>query len=363
MKTGVPDMDVWRFTCASAVATVSLAAAACSQQPRLAATAIQPVSFTAQDRECMARAMYFESHRGADEGMVAVGTVVANRRDSGRYGSSICEVVGQKRQFAPGVMVRTMDGEAADRARRNAEKVLSGQRHPALKTAMFFHTAGYKFRYPNMHYVLVAGGNAFYEKREVQTAEDARENAKSKALALAYARIDPTGASKRIQVASSDNSATVSQPTVAAVTTAVAPIPAPAPTQIASVAAPRPAAAMTAQTQPVAGASVPAKPVAEKTVVAVATPPRPAHKPEAVRKSEPAPLAYASAAEPAAAVKAITPTKRVLQPSRLTPALASAAPVAKAEPKAAEPVATPEPSRSYAYNGEVAAAFSAFEMR
>lgn len=165
MKTGVPDMNAWRFTRVSAVAAVSLAAAACSQQPRLAATsAIQPVSFTAQDRECMARAMYFESHRGADEGMVAVGTVVANRKDSGRWGSTVCEVVGQKRQFAPGVMTRTMDGEAAERARRNAEKVLSGQRHPALKTAMFFHTAGYKFRYPNMHYVLVAGGNAFYDK-------------------------------------------------------------------------------------------------------------------------------------------------------------------------------------------------------
>ena len=359
MKTGVPDMDVWRLTRVSAVATVSLAAAACSQQPRLATTAIQPVSFTAQDRECMARAMYFESHRGADEGMVAVGTVVANRKDSGRYGSSICEVVGQKRQFAPGVMVRTMDGEAAERARRNAEKVLSGQRHPALKTAMFFHTAGYKFRYPNMHYVLVAGGNAFYEKREVQTAEDARENARSKALALAYARIDPTGASKRIQVASADSSATVSQPAVAAVA-------APAPTQLASVAAPQPAAARSAQVQPVAAVSVPAKPAAEKTVVAVATP-RPAHKPEAVRKSEPAPLAYASAAEPAAALKAITPTKRVLQPSKLTPALASAAPVAKvepkSEPKSAEPVAAPEPSRSYAYNGEVAAAFAAFETR
>lgn len=315
----------------------------------------------------MARAMYFESHRGADEGMVAVGTVVANRKDSGRYGSSICEVVGQKRQFAPGVMVRTMEGEAAERARRNAEKVLSGQRHPALKTAMFFHTAGYKFRYPNMHYVLVAGGNAFYEKREVQTAEDARENAKSKALALAYARIDPTGASKRIQVASADSSATVSQPAVAAVATTVAPRPAPAPTLLASVAPTQPAAARIAPAQPVAAVSVPVKPAPEKTVVAVAAQSRPAHKPETIQKSEPAPLAYASAAEPAAALKAITPTKRVLQPSKLTPALASSAPVAKAEPKAepksVEPVAAPEPSRSYAYNGEVAAAFAAFETR
>jgi len=30
---------------------------------------------------------------------------------------------------------------------------------------MFFHTAGLRFPYKNMHYVLQAGGNAFYEKR------------------------------------------------------------------------------------------------------------------------------------------------------------------------------------------------------
>ncbi len=30
---------------------------------------------------------------------------------------------------------------------------------------MFFHAAGHRFPYDNMQYVLVAGGNAFYEKR------------------------------------------------------------------------------------------------------------------------------------------------------------------------------------------------------
>lgn len=31
---------------------------------------------------------------------------------------------------------------------------------------MFFHTAGHRFGYDNMHYVLVAGGNAFTKKRK-----------------------------------------------------------------------------------------------------------------------------------------------------------------------------------------------------
>ncbi len=29
---------------------------------------------------------------------------------------------------------------------------------------MFFHTAGHRFPYKNMHYVAAAGGNVFYEK-------------------------------------------------------------------------------------------------------------------------------------------------------------------------------------------------------
>ena len=47
-----------------------------------------------------------------------------------------------------------------------AEAVLKGERHPKLgKDVKFFHQAGLTFPYTNMHYVHVAGGNAFYEKR------------------------------------------------------------------------------------------------------------------------------------------------------------------------------------------------------
>lgn len=116
------------------------------------------------ERECLARAMYFESNRSSDAGMIAVGTVVMNRLKSGKYGSSVCDVVGAPRQFAPGVLTRPMVDKGAPRARRMADLVLSGKRHPGVQNAQFFHTAGYKFPYNNMRYVLVAGGNAFYDK-------------------------------------------------------------------------------------------------------------------------------------------------------------------------------------------------------
>src|SRR3954462_2979187 len=82
------------------------------------------------ERLCLARAMYFESNRSSDEGMLAVGTVVLNRRESGRYPRTICGVVGQPRQFAPGALSLPMDGKGRDRAVRMADRVLAGARYP-----------------------------------------------------------------------------------------------------------------------------------------------------------------------------------------------------------------------------------------
>ena len=115
--------------------------------------------------ECMERAMYFESNRSSRDGMVAVGSVVMNRVQSGQYPRSVCGVVAQKNQFAPGIMKRKMNLKTAPKVREAARSVLRGERHPLVGNAMFFHTAGHRFPYDNMHYVLVTGGNAFYEKR------------------------------------------------------------------------------------------------------------------------------------------------------------------------------------------------------
>lgn len=116
------------------------------------------------DQECLARVMYFESNRSSDDGMLAVGTVVMNRLKSGKYPHTVCGVVGQPGQFAAGALDRSMSGPGRRRAERIAAAVLAGARHPGVGRAMFFHTAGISFPYRNMHYVLVAGGNAFYEK-------------------------------------------------------------------------------------------------------------------------------------------------------------------------------------------------------
>lgn len=117
-------------------------------------------------QDCMERAMYFESNRSSRDGMIAVGSVVMNRVSSDKFPNSVCGVVGQKNQFAKGVLTRKMDSRSMPMIREAARSVLRGERHPMVANAMFFHTAGYTFSYDNMHYVLTTGGNSFYEKRK-----------------------------------------------------------------------------------------------------------------------------------------------------------------------------------------------------
>src|SRR5690606_8442937 len=128
-------------------------------------------SGSARERDCLARAMFFESNRSSRDGLVAVGTVVMNRLESDKYPDTICGVVGQKNQFAPGVLTRKMNSRALPDVMAAADAVLAGERHPGVKKAKFFHQAGLKFPYKNMHYVLEAGGNAFYEKRSRRTVQ------------------------------------------------------------------------------------------------------------------------------------------------------------------------------------------------
>ncbi|WP_027165931.1 cell wall hydrolase [Mesorhizobium sp. WSM3224] len=122
-------------------------------------------SHSLKDKECLQRAMFFESNRSSRDGMIAVGTVVMNRLRSGQHGSTICEVVGERGQFAPGVLTRPMNSRALPDVEEAADAVLRGERKAKLKNTMYFHTAGLRFPYNNMHYTMVAGGNAFYEKR------------------------------------------------------------------------------------------------------------------------------------------------------------------------------------------------------
>ncbi len=173
------------------------------------------VMYPLTERQCLMRAMYFESNRTSREGMIAVGTVVMNRVNSTAYPKTICGVVGQYKQFAPGVLTRPMTEPASvARVREAADAVLRGERDQKLKNAKFFHTAGLSFPYKNMHYVRVAGGNAFYEKRSRDGSLQVPTNDRPYDVAYAFAQersgnapsfMDASVASKEIKAEEKKN--------------------------------------------------------------------------------------------------------------------------------------------------------------
>lgn len=139
------------------------------------AVAEQTAAERAKERDCLIRAMYFESNQSSGEGLLAVGSVVMNRVAAPEFPDTICGVVGQPRQFAAGVLSKPMAARSLPLVERVADEVLAGERHEKLANARFFHHAGLRFHYPNMRYVLVAGGNAFYEKRPRRRGAGANE--------------------------------------------------------------------------------------------------------------------------------------------------------------------------------------------
>jgi spore germination cell wall hydrolase CwlJ-like protein len=150
----------------SPVETASTAAPAAKEPHEARKRAVALAKADPRERECLVRAMYFESNRSSETGLLGVGTVVMNRVESARYPETICGVVGAPRQFASGVLTRQMAARDLPKIEAIAEDILDGRRNAAVGAAKHFHMAGMRFSYANMHYMTVAGGNAFYLKGE-----------------------------------------------------------------------------------------------------------------------------------------------------------------------------------------------------
>ena len=150
----------------SPVETAAVSAPATKQASAARKHAVTLAKADPREKDCLVRAMYFESNRSSEAGLLGVGTVVMNRVESARYPETICGVVGAPRQFATGVLTRPMTEKTLPRIQALAEDILDGRRNESVGNAKHFHMAGMRFGYANMHYVTVAGGNAFYLKGE-----------------------------------------------------------------------------------------------------------------------------------------------------------------------------------------------------
>lgn len=150
----------------SPVETASTAAPAVKSPQEARKRAVTLAKADPREKECLVRAMYFESNRSSEAGLLGVGTVVMNRVESPRYPETICGVVGAPRQFAAGVLTRPMAARDLPKVEAVAEDILNGRRSDTVGAAKHFHMAGLRFSYANMHYMTVAGGNAFYVRGE-----------------------------------------------------------------------------------------------------------------------------------------------------------------------------------------------------
>lgn len=97
------------------------------------------------DMRCLASAIYFEARGESLEGRVAVGDVIINRAESGRFPSSYCGVVYQPSQFSfvhgrsmPAIRENSRDWHEAVAI---AQIVEDGSWNSPAKGALFFHAA------------------------------------------------------------------------------------------------------------------------------------------------------------------------------------------------------------------------------
>ncbi len=118
-----------------------------------------------RDLECLAAGIYFESKSESLNGQLAVGHVIANRAESGRFPSTYCGVLFQRSQFS---FVHGKSYPHIPRSSRDWQeavaiaKIVDQELHPSpVGEALFFHarrvSPGWKLKR-----VATLGNHVFY---------------------------------------------------------------------------------------------------------------------------------------------------------------------------------------------------------
>jgi len=101
----------------------------------------EKVNYTAADRDCLAKNIYYEAGIEPIEGKYAVAQVTLNRLSSKRWGTSICKVVHAPKQFS-WTLRRHHErprGAAWEDSQRVAAHMLAGKRVRPLLSAQHYH--------------------------------------------------------------------------------------------------------------------------------------------------------------------------------------------------------------------------------
>jgi spore germination cell wall hydrolase CwlJ-like protein len=126
---------------------------------------------SARQLDCLTQAVYFEARGETPRGQAAVAQVVMNRVKNPSFPKTVCGVVfqgaashGCQFSFAcDGSMRHGLETSAWDRARRIAERTLSGVRLADIGSATHFHTTSVQpYWVPQMLRVAQVGLHVFY---------------------------------------------------------------------------------------------------------------------------------------------------------------------------------------------------------
>ena len=101
----------------------------------------EKIKYTAADRECLAKNIFYEAGVEDTKGKFAVAQVTINRLKKGTWGNSICKVVHAPKQFSWTLRRHNEKprGEAWEHSRAVAAAVLSGVRVRPLKESTLYH--------------------------------------------------------------------------------------------------------------------------------------------------------------------------------------------------------------------------------
>jgi spore germination cell wall hydrolase CwlJ-like protein len=200
---------------------------------------------SARELDCLTQAVYFEARGETPRGQAAVAQVVMNRVANPSFPKSVCGVVfqgaathGCQFSFAcDGSMRRGREVAAWDRARRIAERALSGVRLADIGKATHFHTTDCQPDWgPQMLRVAQVGLHVFYRFNPHAPASRP-EGPEDRALFVSL----PMGPASNLRLATALLEKTADT-TVAA--SGLAPQPAPAEPKTASAKPPEPPASL-----------------------------------------------------------------------------------------------------------------------
>lgn len=127
---------------------------------------ISSSNYGSNAQACLTEAMYFEARGTGQQGMRAVGEVILNRANSGKFPSTVCGVVNDRCQFS-----YTCDKHSDSNFREPAQKALAASIAKTLLTnrgkditngALYFHSKRSNPGWRGMSRRGQFGGNIFY---------------------------------------------------------------------------------------------------------------------------------------------------------------------------------------------------------